>query len=227
MNTDEQVLCVRATDLPRSWRPRAGALPMPSATLLATLDLVQPYWLPRTEAELDPDFKQWITYVLVRNPRGQLAAYPRQGNEKRLHGRWSLGIGGHINPEDAGARRKPSELAWWPWFWRGMQRELSEEFPGATSGLTRFLGLIHESRTAVGRVHIGAVFLHETAASDPAPGLELTGLAWVRPETLGTVDWPFERFELWSRLAFELLGREHEGHTDNTEQRYEARNSRH
>jgi len=181
---------------------------MPSATLLATLDLVQPCWLPRTEAELDPIFKQWITYVLVRNPRGQLAAYPRQGNERRLHGRWSLGIGGHINPEDGGVGRKPSEFAWWSWLWQGMQRELSEEFPDATPGITRFLGLIHESRTPVGRVHIGAVFVHDTTASDPLPGPELTGLVWVRPETLGTGEWPNDRFELWSSLAFELLGGE-------------------
>ena len=60
-------------------------------------------YLNRSEAEQDKRYKQLIPYVLVvcndkilRYRRG------RAGQETRLHGLFSVGIGGHISEEDSG-----------------------------------------------------------------------------------------------------------------------------
>lgn len=203
--TDEIVLCASTADLPPEWLPDAGSVRLKEAGFFAVLERVRPHWQARSGAETDPAFKQWIPYILICNRRGELAAYPRRGSEARLHGLWSLGIGGHINPTDGqhgGVRPDP---AWREWIWNGLRRELAEEYPSAAEGRTEFLGIIHESRTAVGRVHVGAVFLHRLDREPGAHGPELTGLRWLPRPQLGGDDWPLERFELWSQLALSLL----------------------
>lgn len=200
----EQVLCVRTSELPTAWLPKAGVVRLDEAALIAGLECTPALWLPRNQVEVDPSFKQWIPYVLLRNHCGEMAAYPRQGNEARLHGLWSLGIGGHVNPVDATSTPR-ARVQWPELLWNGLRRELMEEYPAAAQGETRFLGLIHESQSAVGRVHLGAVFLHQPINHDAKPGAELAGLRWLPPAALGGSEWPFERFELWSRLALQLL----------------------
>lgn len=206
----EQVLCVRTTELPGEWLPEEGVVPLSERELLSVLARIRPWWRRRSEAEHDPSGKQWIPYVLVRNGRGELAVYRRRGAEPRLHGMWSVGIGGHVNPEDApeGPEARELKMFWRAVLWAGLRRELAEEFPGAAaSGHTRFLGLIHESRTLLGQVHLGAVFLHSVSEVSPCAGPELGQLQWLAPVAAGGCEWPLERFELWSRLALELLGK--------------------
>jgi predicted NUDIX family phosphoesterase len=201
---EEHVLCSAAASLPRIWLPETGAIRLSEEELLAALASMQPAWLLRSAAESNPEFKQWIPYVLLRNERGELAAYPRGGGEKRLHGLWSLGIGGHINSKDAESTPMGSE-GWGQTLWNGLRRELAEEYPGAACGETQFIGLIHESQTAVGRVHIGAAFLHQVSGASFEFGNELAGLHWLPRAEIGAGEWPLERFELWSRLALDLL----------------------
>ena len=201
---EEHVLCSAAASLPPTWLPAAGGIRLSEEELLAALESVQPAWLSRSAAESNPEFKQWIPYILLRNERGELVAYPRGGGEKRLHGLWSLGVGGHVNPPDA-ASAPMGRGYWGQTLWSGLRRELAEEYPGAALGETQFVGLIHESQTAVGRVHIGAVFLHQVSGSSFEFGSELAGLRWLPRSEIGVGEWPLERFEMWSRLALELL----------------------
>src|ERR1051326_4889430 len=79
-------------------------------------------YLNRSEAELDKRYKQLIPYVLVicndkilRYRRG------RGGQETRLHGLYSVGIGGHISEEDHGLFSNDRGYK------EGMRRELLEE----------------------------------------------------------------------------------------------------
>src|SRR6185437_9107757 len=57
----------------------------------------------RSEAELDRRYKQLIPYVLIIC-NGKILRYRRGkgGSEKRLHGFYSVGVGGHISEEDNG-----------------------------------------------------------------------------------------------------------------------------
>ena len=68
---------------------------------------------PRRELELDPSWKQPIPYaVALYRPEGAPASDTRLfwmdrlagGSDKRLHGRASFGVGGHIAPNDGGIR---------------------------------------------------------------------------------------------------------------------------
>src|SRR5256712_12651972 len=56
---------------------------------------------PRASAEEDPSLKQIIPYLIVRH-RGRLFLVQRstEGGETRLHGKYSIGVGGHTNPSD-------------------------------------------------------------------------------------------------------------------------------
>src|SRR6185369_13985532 len=58
---------------------------------------------PRDEMERDPSFKQVIPYLVLRDgPRYFLMRRTTAGRDERLHGRYSIGIGGHLNPGDGG-----------------------------------------------------------------------------------------------------------------------------
>ncbi|MCS7091416.1 MAG: NUDIX domain-containing protein [Verrucomicrobiota bacterium] len=202
----ECVLCAWTAELPVEWLPPEGIVPLTEQELLDTLARIRPCWRPRDEAEHDPATKQWIPYVLVQNCRGDLAAYRRRGTEARLHGLWSVGIGGHINPLDAPQADNDLRSFWQGALWAGLRRELAEEFPAVSAnGSTRFLGLIHENQTELGQVHLGAVFLHTVPQACPVGGSELADLHWFPRVKLSRNRNATPPFELWSRLALQLL----------------------
>ena len=110
---------------------------------------------PRRELESDPSWKQPIPYaVALYRPEGgpagdvQLFWMDRLagGSDKRLHGRASFGVGGHISQSDGGIRA-------------ALAREWAEEV--ATPTLPHFtpLGLLNDDGDDVGRVHLGVVFI--------------------------------------------------------------------
>src|SRR6266516_1031923 len=76
-------------------------------------------YLNRSDAEQDKRYKQLIPYVLIICD-GRILRYQRGrgGQETRLHGLYSVGIGGHISEED-------QEL--FSTYKEGMRRELMEE----------------------------------------------------------------------------------------------------
>ena len=203
----ETVLCASVDSLPGHWLPEYGTVTLTESALLDTLASIEPVWRDRRSVESDETYRQWIPYVLVQNPHGELALYCRRGTEPRLHGRWSVGIGGHINPSDLQRRTGLNRREiWHQALWAGMRRELEEEMPGLLpDGEPRFLGLIHERMSAVGRVHIGVVFLCRTAGPPPAAGEELGEVRWRSPDSIGGPSCPLDHFELWSRLALQLL----------------------
>src|SRR3954471_19892816 len=79
----------------------------------------------RSEAELDKRYKQLIPYVLVIC-NGKILRYRRGkgGGEKRLHGLFSVGVGGHISEEDNGLFSNASGAVGYN---ESMRRELIEE----------------------------------------------------------------------------------------------------
>jgi predicted NUDIX family phosphoesterase len=109
-------------------------------------------YLPRSQAEDDPGFKQLIPYVVLRFG-DQVFHYTRgkAGTEARLRSLRSLGVGGHICREDGGTAADPYRA--------GLLRELAEEVVLDSSYQERILGLINDDRTSVGQVHLGIVHL--------------------------------------------------------------------
>ena len=56
-----------------------------------------------TEMERDPSFKQVIPYLVLRDgERYFLMRRTAAGGDARLHDRYSIGVGGHLNPGDGG-----------------------------------------------------------------------------------------------------------------------------
>jgi predicted NUDIX family phosphoesterase len=148
---------------------------------------------PRAAMEVDPAFKQLIPYVVLRNGRDYfLMRRTRAGTDARLHDRWSIGVGGHLNPVDAtlGA---------------GLRREWAEELRAGFVPEFRFVGLLNDDSTAVGRVHLGLVF-EADAAGRPVTIRETEKLegSFAAPSAVAAVA---EELETWSRLVFEHLER--------------------
>ncbi len=184
------ILVVARRAIPPAWLPGEGAVALPWEVLAAWLERAPWAWRPREAVEEDPAWKQPIPYVLLQAPDGRLAAYPRRGSEARLHGLWSVGLGGHVERADGGTPLSAIRAC--------ARRELREEAGLALA--PSFLGCINEERTAVGAVHWGLVFV---AQADPAwlrAGEELAGLCWVHPEDARALG-----LERWSLLALSLL----------------------
>src|SRR5262245_62773015 len=59
------------------------------------------FFVERTRAERTPAWKQVIPYCVVEHEGRVLLLRRRaKGGEARLHGKFSIGVGGHVNPVD-------------------------------------------------------------------------------------------------------------------------------
>jgi predicted NUDIX family phosphoesterase len=108
-------------------------------------------FVDRDIAESDERFRQVIPYVVVMNDDKilLLRRTDKQG-EKRLHNKFSVGVGGHIRREDGAD----------PWcaFLNGMKREIDEEVKVDLLDL-QYIGLINDLQSPVSRVHVGVAYI--------------------------------------------------------------------
>ncbi len=114
-------------------------------------------FIDRDHAETDEDFLQVIPYTVLFLGR-EVFCYRRTkaGAEGRLHDRWSLGVGGHINPTDGDAGVE----AFTAGYWRELCEEVSIDLPPADLlSLSQPVGLIYDDSEPLGRVHFGIVFV--------------------------------------------------------------------
>ena len=195
----KKVLCVSRNDFPQEWLGEASVVPVREADFYARMAEESFSWLPRPQAETQPEWKQIIPYVVVQSRDGlHIFAYRRVGSEKRLHDLWSIGIGGHINPEDQPSGSNALEAV----VKKGVSRELAEELGDSGNGYDpEFLGVINEDRTGVGRVHFGLVFLLKADAGDISRASEeLADCRWMEKQQVEEL-----QLELWSELAMELV----------------------
>ena len=151
------------------------------------------FFMERAQAEADETHLQIIPYLLLER-LGEFFVVTRlqtQG-EARLHGKVSLGIGGHLNPGDGT-----------PPFWRGMERELEEEM-GLRLQMERLepLGLIRDDSTAVGRVHCGVAYcLHlDSGVQVAISETDKMEGGWATPAALRVLH---ARMETWSQLLYD------------------------
>jgi len=153
---------------------------------------------PRREVEEDPSEPQIIPYVVFRHEdRYFLTHRLRRSSERRLRHLYSLGVGGHINPEDVVDAADPIEA--------GLRREWEEEVVYAGRFSTRLLGAINDQTTPVGRVHVGLIFLVE--GDRPEISIrEVDKLAGALFE-LDAMRSYYLDMESWSQLIFDYLTR--------------------
>jgi predicted NUDIX family phosphoesterase len=152
----------------------------------------------RAIVEEDPSFKQIIPYVVVRHgDRYLLTRRTERQTERRLHGKYSLGIGGHINDLE-----NPDGVS--DVIRAGLERELNEEVRILGKRLSLDLvGVISDDTTPVGKVHLGLVFILQTDTDQYS----------IQEADLMTAEWASVEFlrekvpmmETWSQIVFANL----------------------
>jgi predicted NUDIX family phosphoesterase len=195
--TEEQVLVVPTADVlaelggGSAWRGIRSA----GETDLADLIRRRGAFRPRSQMEADESWKQVIPYPVLRDGSSWfLMRRTRAGGDARLHDRWSIGVGGHVNPADGGLDGDLSAA---------LRREWLEELAVDFVPEFRFVGLLNDDTTSVGRVHLGLVYEGD-AVGRPVAIREtdkLTG-SFVPSAAVAAVA---DDLETWSRIAFEFL----------------------
>ena len=153
------------------------------------------HFVPRSPAERDPSLKQIIPYLIVSHGEDVLGLrrLARQ-TEARLHDKFSIGVGGHINPPDVAG---PDVLA------EGLRRELNEELDVRADYDVALAGYINDDANEVGAVHFGLVYRVVLGNRDVA--VRETELMEGRFYTLDELAALRGRIETWSQLVFDAL----------------------
>ncbi|MDO8628742.1 MAG: 2'-deoxycytidine 5'-triphosphate deaminase [Nanoarchaeota archaeon] len=161
-------------------------------------ELVQQGFLhQRYDCEEDEEVLQPIPYVIVMNQRGEVLSYVRASDinlygDKRLFGKHSIGLGGHIEPGET--------------IEQAAQRELQQELK--TAGTTYQLqpqGTLYTRRVDVDKVHLGIIYvlpIRGTAAPNFSEGSAKAGkmvsIATLQHDTNGL-------YESWSNILIPHL----------------------
>ena len=155
---DEQILVVNRKELFNNEENHFyGFIKKDDEKTKKIIDTFESYEVKRRgDMEEDPSFKQLIGYVLLKDINtNEVLVYKRLvgGGEARLHGKASVGIGGHMNEVEGKSIFEMLKI--------NASRELNEEVgvseEDALNNL-HFIGLINDDKTEVGQVHVGVVY---------------------------------------------------------------------
>ncbi len=168
--------------------------------LEAILDPANNFFMDRAEAEDDPSFKQIIPYALFHH-EGKYLHYTRgkSGGESRLHAQGSVGIGGHINPDDERADPLGRET-----YLAGVEREIDEELHITGGHKNRIVALLNDDSNDVGKVHLGVVHVFElesnevSSAEDALANLAFQSAASLKGEL-------YDSLETWSKFCLDQI----------------------
>lgn len=177
----------------------------------ATFETVSAFgrFLPRSEAEEDPSFKQIIPYCVVQHRQDVFLMRRKPGGgERRLHDKLSIGVGGHVNPVDAEGDDLSRAVL------RGLDRELREELRLSSPSQRSCLGLLNDDSNAVGRVHLGIVFRLELER----PSVEVRERHSLEGDFVPRSTLPArrDRMETWSGLLAPLVAEDTFGSAGDT-----------
>jgi predicted NUDIX family phosphoesterase len=149
------------------------------------------FFMDRPTAELSPQYKQIIPYVVIRHGQSTylLQRTPKQ-TEARLHHKLSIGIGGHVNPDT-------------PDVMDGLQKELEEEVDVSGDYDLTFAGVLNDDTTEVGSVHLGLVYVLEAHEQNVTirETDKMTG-RWADVSELAAAR---DAMESWSEIVFDAL----------------------
>ncbi|MBN1996864.1 NUDIX domain-containing protein [candidate division KSB1 bacterium] len=161
------------------------------------------FYEKRSLAEKKPEYKQPIAYCLIVNPESEeIFTYQRSAkagdyNETRLRGKWSWGIGGHIDKVDEDAKDP---------ILTSLLRELNEEILIEKFKSPEILGYINDDDTEVGQVHFGVLYLVKTTGLVKPKDPEIAWGGFMSLESLEEICMEEEKaVESWSEIALEPL----------------------
>jgi len=160
-------------------------------------------YMERGLAEENPEYKQPIGYGIIINPdRKQVFTYKRaekdgEYDEDRLKGKYSWGVGVHIDKTDGENPINTSLL-----------REIEEEIGLQKSQIKnlKVLGYINDEEDEVGKVHFGVLYLAETDAEIIQPKGEMaSGKLTHYTELKQLIEHPEVIVENWSKISLDPL----------------------
>lgn len=200
-------LCIQQDLLPLTYREayrtatQPGVYPVVEELFAHTSILAD-----RADCETDESLKQFLPYLVVTNPKGELFSYYRggAGHEARLHGNISIGLGGHVDelPPYVGGVYLHALLE------REAHRELKEEIGVSVSAHIDFSGVIIDPTNPVGRVHLG-LLAHVRLSETDWLYLELEEGMIEKGEFRSLMDLrrpeTYDRLENWSRAVVDHL----------------------
>jgi predicted NUDIX family phosphoesterase len=194
--TEERVLC-----FPRKLLEELGVFQGLSLEVDKYLPVVtsssQLVYLNRSGAEHDHRYKQLIPYVLLIC-NGKILRYRRGkgGQETRLHGLFSVGIGGHISDQDNSLFAKDIGYR------EGMRREIMEEV-AVEEVNDSAVAVINDDSTEVGYVHFGVVHVMNVANENVVG--HRSGILGPEFILINDAVKNASGYESWSRLCLENL----------------------
>ncbi|HTR43074.1 MAG TPA: hypothetical protein VMH87_15780 [Pseudomonadales bacterium] len=199
MATEERVLCFK-----RELFEKLGVFQGMSLEVEKYLPVVTAQanvtYINRSEAEQDRSHKQLIPYALIlcgdkilRYRRG------KGGQETRLHGLYSVGVGGHIAEEDHGLFEHVRASIG---YHEAMRRELMEEVDvDVTKEIA--VAVINDDSTDVGYVHLGVV--HIVYVPDESIANRRSGIVGAEFVSTSEAVKNLDAYESWSRFCLEHL----------------------
>ncbi|ATB27697.1 hypothetical protein [Melittangium boletus] len=196
------ILATRTASLPAELS-RTGFVPMNGERAVRAFESAGVWFGPRRDLEEMEEYRQIIPYIVLRKG-SQLVRYTRTsaGGEARLHGRMSIGLGGHVDLADAVSRGGRIDLL--ATLERAAERELVEELGGAACEDRRWIGLLVDNDSAVGRVHVGLIGLWNMPALPGAVAAE-DSIGEVAAQSVTELAADAERLETWSAMLLPWL----------------------
>lgn len=192
----EKVLVVHKDLLEEQFENISYGLIVKNKDLIFDKVLENHSFLDRDIAEYDYDYRQIIPYIIVKKDDSFLMLKRlNKQTEKRLHGKCSLGVGGHINPDPLG---KYEDV-----IMSGLYKELNEEIYIKEPFKLTFSGIINNQTSDVGKVHVGFLYVLEASSLDfeVLEKEKMTG-EWVNRDQLGKY---YEYLEGWSQIVYDNL----------------------
>jgi len=173
----------------------------PEKYLRAILSHGSNFFIPRSDAESNPAYKQIIPYALIAF-QDTVLHYVRgkKAGEQRLIAKGSIGIGGHMNETDESLFAMDEQA-----YRAGVEREVNEEIKIDTPFEDQVVALLNDDSTEVGRVHLGIV--HIFKLKEPKVQKReamITGLTFLTKEELLARR---ETMETWSQICVDSLDR--------------------
>jgi predicted NUDIX family phosphoesterase len=156
-------------------------------------------FLRRSELEENPSFKQIIPYAIISNKESFYLFKRTSGQtEKRLHNKFSLGVGGHMNPDDSKETKEQYLID-------ELKRELYEEVKllnGCLIEDIEFIGFINDDTISVGSVHLGLLYnIHVSNKEVYISETDKMTADWIDKPNLAEF---YEGMETWTKITFDF-----------------------